>query len=83
MMMQDVEGSTCDLVKEADRVIQELDSEARANCETTAQDQPVQIMHLAGETFEALDEGRWSLQDCLEYQADLRAYRKIANKVNS
>jgi hypothetical protein len=58
MMMQDVDGSTCDLVKEADRVIQELDCEARANCETTAQDQPVQVMHLAGEAFVALDERR-------------------------
>ncbi len=45
-------------MKDADRVIQEPDSKARDNCETTAQDQPIQVRHLAGEAFKALDERR-------------------------
>jgi hypothetical protein len=61
----------CDLLRDADRVLQELAEEAKASWEDSAIHQAARVMHLAGEAFEALDERRWSRRDCLESRNEL------------
>jgi hypothetical protein len=66
-MMQDLDGSTCSLLQDVDRVLQELAEEAKASWKNRARYQAARVMHLAGEAFQALDERRWFRKDCLEY----------------
>ncbi len=83
--MQDVEGSTADLMREAGRMVQELAGESRRNWETRARNQAMRVMHVAGEAYEALGSRQWTMQDCREYEEELelelKAYRKIADEV--
>ena len=84
-MMQDVEGSTADLMREAGRMIQELAGESRRNWETRARNQAMRVVHVAGEAYEGVGTRQWTLQDCREYEeeleSELKAYRKIADEV--
>jgi hypothetical protein len=50
-MVQEVDGSTCDLLRDADRVLQELAEEARASWEERAAYYNAHVTNLAGETF--------------------------------
>ncbi len=52
--MQDVDGSTADLLKEAGRMVQELARESRRNWETRARNQAMRMMHVASEAYESL-----------------------------
>ncbi len=83
--MQDVEGSTADLMRETGRMVQELAGESRRNWETRARNQAMRVMHVAGEAYEALGSRQWTMQDCREYEeeleSELKAYRKIADEV--
>ena len=83
--MQDVEGSTADLMREAGRMVQELAGESRRNWETRARNQAMRVMHVAGEAYEAVGSRQWTMQDCREYEeeleSELKAYRKIADEV--
>ncbi len=84
-LMQDVEGSTADLLREAGRMVQELAGEDRRNWETRARNQAMRVMHVASEAYESLSSRQWTLQDCREYETELesemQAYRKIAGEV--
>jgi hypothetical protein len=86
-MMREVEESTETLLPEAERVLMELEEEARANWEERAIHQATQVTNLAGEAFETLSENRWSRRDCTEYQEELdwamRAFRRICNEVDT
>ncbi len=83
--MQDVDGSTADLLREAGRMIQELAGEDRRNWETRARNQAMRVMHVVSEAYESLSSRQWTLQDCREYEAELESelqiYRKIAGEV--
>ncbi len=85
VLMQDVDGSTADLLREAGRMVQELAGEDRRNWETRARNQDMRVMHVASEAYESLSSRQWTLQDCREYEAELeselQAYRKIAGEV--
>jgi hypothetical protein len=85
VLMQDVEGSTADLLKEAGRMVQELAGESRRNWETRARNQAMRVMHVASEAYKALSSRQWTMQDCREYaeelESELKAYRKIADEV--
>ncbi len=85
MLMQDVDGSTADLLKEAGRMVQELAGEDRRNWETRAQNQAMRVMHVASEAYKSLSSRKWTLQDCREYEeeleSELQAYCKIAGEV--
>ena len=85
VLMQDVDGSTADLLREAGRMVQELAGEDRRNWETRARNQAMRVMHVASEAYESLGSRQWTLQDCREYEAELeselQAYRKIAGEV--
>jgi FtsP/CotA-like multicopper oxidase with cupredoxin domain len=62
-MIQDVDDSRCDLLQDADRVLQELSEEDKASWEIRARNQAAHVMHLAGGASKALDERRWSKQE--------------------
>ena len=47
VLMQDVDGSTVDLLREAGRMVQELAGEDRRNWETRARNQVMRVMHVA------------------------------------
>jgi hypothetical protein len=85
VLMQDVDGSTADLLKEAGRMVQELAGENRRNWETRARNQAMRVMHVASEAYKSLGSRQWTMQDCREYKeelkSELRAYRKIARDV--
>jgi hypothetical protein len=85
VLMQDVDGSTADLLREAGRMVQELAGEDRRNWETRARNQAMRVMHVASEAYESLSSRQWTLQDCREYEAELESelqtYRKIAGEV--
>ncbi len=85
VLMQDVEGSTADLMREAGRMVQELAGESRRIWETQARNQAMRVMHVAGEAYQALGSRQWTMQDCREYEeeleSELKAYRKIADEV--
>jgi hypothetical protein len=85
VLMQDVDGSTADLLKEAGRMVQELAGESRRNWETRARNQAMRVMHVASEAYESLGSRQWTMQDCREYEeeleSELKAYRKIAGEV--
>ncbi len=51
-MMREVEESTETLLPAAERVLMELEEEARANWEERAIHQATQVTNLAGEAFE-------------------------------
>jgi hypothetical protein len=70
-MLQEVEESTATLLPAAEKVLLELEEEARANWEERAVYQATQVINLAGEAFETLSENRWSRRDCTEYQEEL------------
>jgi hypothetical protein len=53
-MMREVEESTETLLPAAERVLRELEEEARANWEERAIHQATQVTNLAGEAFETL-----------------------------
>jgi hypothetical protein len=48
-LMQDVDGSTAYLLREAGRMVQELAGEDRRNWETRALNQAMRVMHVASE----------------------------------
>lgn len=54
VLMQHVDGSTADLLREAGRMVQELAGEDRRNWETRAQNQAIRVMHVASEAYESL-----------------------------
>jgi hypothetical protein len=85
VLMQDMEGSTADLMREAGRMVQELAGESRRNWETRARNQAMRVMDVAGEAYEALGSHQWTMQDCREYEeeleSELKAYSKIADEV--
>ncbi len=84
-MLQEVEESTADLLPTAERMLQELEEEARASWEERAVYYATRATNLAGEAFETLDETKWSRRNCTEYQDELdwemRAFRRISNKL--
>jgi hypothetical protein len=47
VLMQDVDGSTADLLREAGRMVEELAGEDRRNWETRARNQAMRVMHVA------------------------------------
>ncbi len=85
VLMQDVDGSTADLLMEAGRMVQELAGEDRCNWETRALNQAMRVMLVASEAYESLSSRKWTMQDCREYEeeleSELQAYRKIAGEV--
>jgi hypothetical protein len=85
VLMQDVDGSTADLLKEGGRMVQELAGEDRRNWETRARNQAMRVMHVASEAYESSSSRQWTQQDCREYEeeleSELQAYRKIAGEV--
>jgi hypothetical protein len=84
-MLVEVEESTADLLPVAERMLQELEEEARASWEERAMVYATRVTNLAGEAFETLDETKWSRRDCTEYQDELdwemRAFCRISNKL--
>jgi hypothetical protein len=58
VLMQDMNGSTADLLRGADRMVQELAGEDRRNWENRARNQAMRVMHVASEAYEALVRGR-------------------------
>jgi hypothetical protein len=85
VLMQDVDGSTADLLREAGRMVQELAREDRCNWEARARNQAMRVMHVLSEAYESLSSRQWTMQDCREYEeeleSELQAYRKIAGEV--
>jgi hypothetical protein len=65
-LMQDLDGSTCGLLRDADRVLQVLAEEDKARLEERAAYYATCLIRLAGVVFKVLDKRRWSRRDCLE-----------------
>jgi hypothetical protein len=68
VLMQDVDGSTADLLREAGRMVQELAGEYRPNWETRARNQAMRVMHVASEAYKSLGSRQWTMQVCREYE---------------
>ena len=85
-MMREVEEFTETLLPAAERVLRELEEEARANWEERAVYHATQVTNLAGEAFETLSENRWSRRDCTKYQEELdwvmRTFRRVCDKID-
>jgi hypothetical protein len=63
VLMQDVDGSTADLLREAGRMVQELAGEDRRNWETRVQNQAMRVMHVASEAYKSLGSRQWTMQE--------------------
>ncbi len=61
-------------------MLQELAEEERASWEERATYYTTNVIYLAGEAFEALDERKWSRRDWLEYWDEL-AFDIISGKL--
>jgi hypothetical protein len=83
-MMQEMEGSMGDFQQDKQRVLLELAEEARPSWEERAKYYAACVINLADEAFEALDERKWSIKDCLEYRNELdwemRAFHRISGE---
>jgi hypothetical protein len=86
-LLQEVEESTATLLPAAEQTLQEQEEEAKASWEERAVFYATRVTNIAGEAFETLNENRWSLRDCTEYQDELdwemRTFRRICNELDS
>jgi hypothetical protein len=78
-LMQEVDDSTWEWLRDADKVLQELAREERAVHDVAC------VMDLADETSEVLNGTRWSRQCCMEFHKELewelQAYDKVVSKL--
>jgi hypothetical protein len=68
--MQDVDGSTSDMLRSANVTLMHLDQKALtiwANSCHSCMEQCRQVMHLASEAYELLTTDNWFLNDCDEF----------------
>ncbi len=71
--MQDMDGSTSELLKRANVTLMQLDQNQKTltawanNCA----EQGRQVMHLAAEAYELLTPDTWTLEDCDKYMTEL------------
>jgi hypothetical protein len=56
VLMQDVDSSTTDLLREAGRMVQVLAGEDRRNWENRARNQAKTVMHVASEAYKSLSQ---------------------------
>ncbi len=79
------EGSTCELLREADRALRDLMGEDWTNWEHIPHDQAACATHLAGEAFNVLNQCRGSLQTAglpeIPRKAEIREYRSFPDEV--
>jgi hypothetical protein len=69
--MQDVDGSTSELLKNANVTLMQLDQKTLTGWANNCAEQGRQVMHLAAEAYELLTPDTWMLEDCYEYMAEL------------
>jgi hypothetical protein len=69
--MQDVDGSTSELLKNANVTLMPLDQKTLIVWANNCAEQGRQVMHLAAEAYELLTPDTWTLEDCDEYMAEL------------
>ncbi len=68
--MQDVDGSTSELLKSANVTLMQLDQKLTVWANNCAK-QGRQVMHLAAKAYELLTPDTWTLEDCDEYMTEL------------
>jgi hypothetical protein len=76
-LMQEVDDSTWEWLRDADKVLQELAREERAVHDVAC------VMDLADETSEVLNGTRWSRQCCMEFHKELEWELQANDKVVS
>jgi hypothetical protein len=70
--MQDVDGSTSELLKSANAALMQLDQKTLTMWANDCAEQGRQVMHLAAEAYELLlTPDAWTLEDCDEYMTEL------------
>jgi hypothetical protein len=69
--MQDVDGSTSELLKSANAALMQLDQKTLTTWANDCAEQGRQVMHLAAEAYELLTLDAWTLEDCDEYMTEL------------
>ena len=69
--MQDVDGSTSELLKNANAALMQLDQKTLTTWANDCAEQGRQVMHLAAEAYELLTPDAWTLEDCDEYMTEL------------
>jgi hypothetical protein len=69
--MQDVDGSTSELLKSANVTLMQLDQKTLTMWANNCAEQERQVMHLAAEAYELLTPDTWTLEDCNEYMTEL------------
>ncbi len=69
--MQDVDGSTSELLKNANAALMQLDQKTLTTWANDCAEQGRQVMHLAAEAYELLTPDAWTLEDCDEYMIEL------------
>jgi hypothetical protein len=69
--MQDVDGSTSELLKSANATLMQLDQKTLTTWANNCAEQGRQVMQLAAEAYELLTPDIWTLEDCDEYMIEL------------
>ncbi len=69
--MQDVDGSTSELLKSGNMTLMQLDQKTLTAWANNCAEQGRQVMHLAAEAYELLTPDTWTLEDCDKYMIEL------------
>jgi hypothetical protein len=78
--MQDVDGSTFDLLRSANMNLVHLDQKALTIWDNCCMEQGRQVMHLASKAYMLLTTDNWSLNDCDEFLDELEEEEKKTKK---